>query len=173
MIEGAAIRLRAWKESDLGTMTALRNDVALQAQLLARVRGTEESDVRRWLQERSSGADSLLLVVADRVGDAALGFLQIWGIEPVDRRAELGICLVRQAQGKGFGSESLALVFPYLRDIWGLRKLSLRVRADNSGAIRCYEKVGFEQCGQLRQHVFIDGAWRDLVLMDLFLDKEK
>jgi diamine N-acetyltransferase len=172
MIEGKMIRLRSWKEKDVPTMTEIRNDVPLQAQLLARVRGSDEAQVRRWLQERSSSADSLLFIVADLASDNAIGFMQLTGMDPIDRRAELGICLIRSRQGKGVGSEVLLLALPHLRDSTGLRKLSLRVRADNDAAIRCYARVGFKQCGRLREHVHIEGSWHDLVLMDLFLRHE-
>lgn len=171
MIEGVSICLRPWKEADVPVMMDVRNDVALQAQLLARVRGSDDAQVRRWLQDRSSGADSLLFIVADRQSDAAIGFVQLTGIDTIDRRAELGICLVRQWQGRGAGTEALRLMFPYLRESRGLRKLSLRVRSDNVGAIRCYRSVGFEECGCLREHVYLEGTWHDLVLMDIFLNR--
>ncbi len=169
MIEGVSVRLRPWRDDDLQTITALRNDIALQAQLLARARGSNESQVRLWLQSRSTSTDSLLFIIADALTDATLGFLQLTGIDAVDQRAEVGICLADQAQGRGMGRESLSLLLPYVRDSWGMRKLSLRVRSDNLGAIRCYQHVGFVQCGLLYEHVYFDNAWRDVVLMEIFL----
>ncbi|MBK6961251.1 MAG: GNAT family N-acetyltransferase [Gammaproteobacteria bacterium] len=71
----------------------------------------------------------MFFIVADRATDATLGFLQITDMDLIDRRAELGICLIRESQRRGIGSESLHLVSAYLRDIWNCRKLSLRVRA--------------------------------------------
>lgn len=170
MIESATLRLRVWHESDLSRLTELRNDVALQAQLLARARGSNTVQVREWLQRRSAGPDGRLWIVADRTSDAVLGYVQITDLEPLDRRAELGICLAPEAQGRGLGRETLAALLPHLRDALGLRKLCLRVRADNAAALRCYAGLGFETCGRLRQHVFIDGAWQDLVLMEIFLE---
>jgi diamine N-acetyltransferase len=169
MIDGASIRLRAWRDQDVPVMRVLRNDVALQAQLLARARGSDDSQVRRWLEERSTGDESLLYIIADRENDAALGYLQLTGIDPIDRRAELGICLAPQAQGRHVGRDSLLLLLPHVQETRNLRKVSLRVRADNLSAIRCYQNVGFKQCGLLREHVHIDGAWQDLVLMEIFL----
>ena len=169
MIEGEYIRLRAWQESDVALMTALRNDVDLQAQLLARVRGSQAAQVRDWMERRSTEADSIFFIIADSITDSALGYVQLTGIDLVDRRAELGICLDRAAQGRGSGREALELLMPYVREACGLRKLSLRVRADNVAAIRCYEYVGFEHCGLLRQHVFINDAWTNIVLMEIFL----
>jgi diamine N-acetyltransferase len=169
LTEGRNIRLRRWQEGDLPMLTALRNDVALQAQLLGRVRGSDEAMVRRWVEERSAGVDSLLLMIADRTRDTPLGYVQVTSLDVMDRRGELGICLLPSAQRRGLGRESLTLLMPYLRDTRGLRKLSLRVRSDNEPAIRCYLSVGFEKVGLLREHVFIDGAWHDLVLMEAFL----
>lgn len=170
MIEGKVVRLRGWRESDLQILTEMRNDAALQAQLLARARGSSTPQVRQWLQDRSTDPNGLLLIVASRDDDRTLGYLKCSDMGTVDRRAELGICLHSQAQGRGVGREVLTLVIPYLRDIWSVRKLSLRVRADNSRAIACYERVGFERCGLLRQHVHVDSALRDLVLMEVLLE---
>ncbi len=170
MIEGEGIRLRTWQEKDLPTLTLLRNDVALQAQLLARPRGSGIEQVRNWLADRDSHADRLFFIIADRETDVSLGFVQINDLALIDQRAELGICLAREAQGRGAGGESLRLVCAYLRDTWGLRKISLKVRADNEMAIRCYRRAGFEPCGLLRQHLFIDGKWQDIMLMEHFLE---
>ena len=170
MIDGTGLRLRGWRESDLDVLTEMRNDLALQSELLARPRGSGALQVRQWLQNRAADPQGLLLIVAGRDDDRTLGYLQLTDISAVDRRAELGICLHAQAQGRGVGNEALTLVQPYLRRVWALRKLNLRVRADNARAIACYERVGFLRCGLLRHHVYIDGALRDLVLMEMFLE---
>lgn len=172
MLEGASVRLRPWGEPDVPALMDLRNDVALQAQLLARVRGSGPEQVRTWLKDRSAGAGSLLFVIADRSDDTTLGFVQVTDLDLADRRGELGICLRREAQGRGAGTETIGLLLPYLRSVWNLHKLVLRVRADNAGAIRCYVKAGFAECGRFHEHVFIDGVWCDLVLMERFLARE-
>jgi RimJ/RimL family protein N-acetyltransferase len=170
MIEGPSIRLRAWQERDLPALQVLRNDVALQAQLLARAQGSDIAQVQDWLQRRSNGTDSLLFVIADRHGDDAFGFIQFTGLDPIDRLADLGICLSPAAQGRGAGTEAITLALPYLREVRRTRKLNLRVRCDNERAIRCYQRLGFQQCGTLRQHIFIDGHWQDVLLMEMFLE---
>ena len=170
MIEGELIRLRPWHEEDIPTIMALRNDVALQAKLLARARGSDQSQVRKWLEERSSEAGSLLFIVAERSSDEAVGYLQFTGIDPLDRNADLGICLATAAQSKGFGTEALKLGIVHLRNHLDVRKISLRVRADNPAAIRCYTAIGFEKCGELKDHAFFDANWQTVLLMELFLN---
>jgi RimJ/RimL family protein N-acetyltransferase len=171
MLEGELIRLRTWRDEDLPVLTKLRNDVELQAQLLARARGSRSEQVREWLQARSTHPDSMLFVIAEQSNDEALGFVQVSDLDMVDGRASLGICLVKQARGRGIGSQTIFLLCGYLRDQWHLRKLSLNVRADNDSALRCYDKTGFVRCGLLREHVFISGRWHDVVLMERFLTR--
>jgi len=169
VIEGQSIRLRSWQESDIAAMMALRNDVAMQAKLLARARGSDESQVRQWLEYRSGKDSGILHIIADRASNEPLGYLQITHIDTEDLNADLGICLAPDAQGKGYGSEALRLALTDLRDARGLRKISLRVRSDNQPAIRCYTRLGFEPCGRLKAHFGIDGEWQDVLLMELFL----
>lgn len=169
-LESGLTRLRPWRDSDVPFLTGIRNDVPLQAQLLARARGSDETQVRRWLHDRTAAPGRLLLVIAHAVTDAPLGFVQVSDLDPVDRRGELGIGLAPQAQGAGHGGRALSLLLDHLRVTRGLRKMQLRVRSDNVRAIRCYERAGFERCGLMRSHVHIEGAWRDVVLMERLLE---
>jgi len=169
MIEGQTVRLRSWREDDLQKLTDLRNNIAIQSQLLSRVRGSNCEQTRQWLQKRSSSPDSLILVVVDKSLDIPAGYIQFIEIDSIDQRAKLGICLNYEFQGKGIGSEVLLLAFKYLYDSFAIRKVILEVRADNERAVKCYEKIGFKTCGIFHGHTYIDGRWRDLVLMELFL----
>ena len=169
MLKSATISLRPWQDTDLPILTEMRNDVVLQSKLLARARGSRSEQVREWLQSRSSQNDRMLFIIADCQDNQAQGFIQLNELNLIDRHADLGICLSTQARGRGLGGQAIALLAQYLRDQWSLRKLCLSVRADNTAALRCYEKLGFKRCGLLRQHVFIEGRWQDVVLMEYFL----
>ena len=169
MIEGSRIRLRDWSEADLSALTAWRNDVALQRQLLARVRGSSVDQVREWARERSRGPSSLLQVIATREADQPIGYVQLVGIDDLDQCGDMGICIEPRSQGAGVGREVLSLLIAHACQWRALRKLELRVRADNARAIRCYESVGFIRCGALHARAFVDGAYEDVILMERFL----
>ncbi|NLG24638.1 MAG: GNAT family N-acetyltransferase, partial [Clostridiales bacterium] len=40
-------------------------------------------------------------------------------------------------------------------------------------AIRCYEKCGFQLEGRLRQDIYSDGAYRDLLMMGVLRDERR
>lgn len=164
--------LRQWREADLPCLTALRNDRALQALLLARVRGSDDVQVRQWLRERTVGLYSLLFAVAEMPLDRCIGYVQITGIDWIDRRGDLGICIAPDQQGQGLGTAALRAAFTALRADWGFRKITLRVRLDNLEAIRCYERLGFNHCGVQRQHVRLGGKWLDVSTMELLFDEQ-
>jgi RimJ/RimL family protein N-acetyltransferase len=170
MINGKSVKLRPWREDDIRMLTELRNDIKLQSLLLSRVRGSNPDQTRQWLQQRGSSSDSLLFIVADKEKDVPLGYIQFVDIDPIDRTAKLGICLSRENQGKGIGHEALLLAFTYLFNCWAVRKVILEVSDENKRAIKCYEKIGFFQCGKYLKHKYIDGKWHDLVIMELFFE---
>lgn len=169
MISAVEIRLRAWEENDIPALMSMRNDVALQAMLLSTARGSNESQVRDWLIERSSGTGNRFFVIAEVQTNQPLGYMQFVGIDPVNRNAELGICLSRDAQGKGMGSQALRVAIHELKKTGEIRKITLRVRTDNEIAIKSYQRIGFRRCGLLEKHVNIEGEWLDLILMEFFL----
>lgn len=69
--------------------------------------------------------------------------------------------------GKGIGTEATRMVVD-----WGFRRLNahriwLGVNAENLGAIRCYEKVGFKREGTLREEIFCNGHYVDAIRMSI------
>ena len=51
-------------------------------------------------------------------------------------------------------------------------KLMLRVLAENKGAIRSYEKAGFVKEAYLRDEVFLEGKYKDVIYMAVINEKE-
>jgi diamine N-acetyltransferase len=171
MLESSRVLLRPWEESDLIMLCELRNDVAMQAQLMARPRGATMKQVRQWLTSFETDPQSLLLVLVELSSLQSAGFIQVKNLDPINLRAEIGIGLGTRYQGKGLGSDAIALLGSYLKKNWNLRKLLLQVRSDNSQAIAAYEKCGFCMCGLYQKHLYIEGAWHDVTLMELFLQE--
>lgn len=168
MLEGVHVNLRPWRINDLPMLTAVRNDVVLQGQLLGRPRGSTSEQVQQWLEGFAKDPHSIFMVIADK-SDAMMGFIQVKHIDTLNRSAEIGIGMLGQKTGKGFGTESIRLIAQYLKHNWNLRKIILQVRSDNSVAMSAYKKLGFASCGQYREHVFIEGQWRDISMMELFV----
>lgn len=98
------------------------------------------------------------------------GFAGLVNVDSKSAVAELYIFLHSDFFSKGLGSEFLKQLLSYGAFELNLRKVSLFVTADNTNAISYYEKNGFEIEGMLRKHVWFRGAYRDRVIMSIFLD---
>jgi RimJ/RimL family protein N-acetyltransferase len=170
MLQGDKLVLRAWRESDLATLAELRNDIDLQALLMTQARPNSIERVRHWLVERSSREDMVFFVVVSRRDDAVLGYVQVAGIDLVHGVGELGICLSPSAQGGNLAQEACQLLERYLVQTLSLRKLTLKVLADNARAITFYLKSGYREVGRMERQFLIDGQYEDVVIMERFLD---
>lgn len=100
--------------------------------------------------------------------DRIIGTVQLVGIHPVHQHAEVSIRIGDQGdREKGGGTEALRLLARIGFDHLNLHRIFTYVWADNERAIRAYAKAGFEREGLLRQHVFIQGEWKDVVVMGI------
>ena len=106
--------------------------------------------------------------IRPKTHDTIIGYVQLWSIDPVHRSAILGLRIGDPAnRGRGFGSDALQLAIAYCWRHLNISRISLMVFANNAGAVALYTKHGFSIEGRLRQAVFIDGQWLDVLLMGL------
>lgn len=169
MLEGQGIELRGWREADLNTLCELRNDLALQDLLLAQARPSSPERVRRWLIDKSDQEQALFFVIAERGAGQCLGYVQLVNMRVLHGTAELGICLAPAAQGRGVGRAALQLLEGYAQRVFALRKIILQVLAEQ-GAAEFYRRVGYREVGRLQAHVFQNGQYRDVFLMERLLE---
>jgi RimJ/RimL family protein N-acetyltransferase len=166
-MQGKLVRLRAYEKSDADAL----------------FRWFSDEDVTRWLgppnfpsrahQERfielasTPGDDAKYFAIetldGKLIGDCGLRFID-WK----SRKAEFFITIGEKPfWGKGFGSDALRIVIRLAFDKMNLNRLWLSVLVDNPRAVRCYEKCGFVREGLLRQESYVDGKYRDVLMMAL------
>ena len=72
---------------------------------------------------------------------------------------------------KGFGTEATALTVSYGFEVVNLESIQLGVNADNSRAVRAYEKVGFVHEGCRRKFIYRNRRYDDLVVMSIIREE--
>ena len=108
------------------------------------------------------------MIICETETDAPVGSVYVRDIDHAHKKAEYGIFIGDPgARGKGYGTAAARLMIQYCFEELGLLRLFLRVYADNFAAIRSYEKAGFEREAYLREDVYINGQYRDIVLMGI------
>lgn len=83
------------------------------------------------------------------------------------RHTELGIDILPEFQGRGYGSEAISWALDYAFRRAGLHRVRVRAFGWNEGAIRLYERLGFVHEGREREAFWYEGRWWDGVEMSL------
>src|SRR5262249_31430575 len=104
------------------------------------------------------------------VDGAIAGLVQYWEEpEPKYRHAGIDIFVDPSRHGTGVGTEAVRLVVAHLFEVQHHHRLIIDPAVGNAAAVRCYEKVGFQPVGVMRQaERDADGqGWHDALLMEL------
>jgi RimJ/RimL family protein N-acetyltransferase len=118
-------------------------------------------DAKLWVQQLVD-QDYAWVIQTDKL----IGHVRLHQVNLSDRRASFAIGIDEPAcLGKGLGPEAITLVQNFAFSELNLHRLSLRVLACNTRAIRAYEKCGFKIEGKEREAALIDGTWHDDVMM--------
>ena len=168
MLRGAKVALRAIEREDLRRLWELRNDEAVEALAYGPPLPHSMAEIEAWFDKRLQDADAHVFVI--EAGGEVVGTCNLRDIDPVNRRAEVGISLSRGASGKGYGSDSIRVLLRLaFRDL-NLHKVCLDTLASNEPALRAYRACGFVEEGRLRQHEWFEGRYDDLVMMGILRD---
>lgn len=99
-------------------------------------------------------------------GKGYIGHIRLHSLHSIDRRAALAIWIEDpEAQGKGLGTEAIALVLQHAFGTLGLHRVGIRVLAINLRAIRAYQACGFVLEGRERDTARLGGIWHDDLIL--------
>jgi RimJ/RimL family protein N-acetyltransferase len=84
--------------------------------------------------------------------------------------AQLGTFILPSWRGRGVGQALFHETRRFAHSV-GYRRLVIQVRASNDSALAFYRRLGFVDCGRLREQVLIDGKYDDEIILELFLDR--
>lgn len=108
------------------------------------------------------------LSVAELETNAAVGFVQAFGMDIVDRYAHLRMYIEPSRQHLGYGLEAGLLFTRHMFYNYGLRKLYAEVFEHNSTTLKWLERIGFVEEGRLRQHTWYRDRYWDMVVLALY-----
>lgn len=79
------------------------------------------------------------------------------------RCTEIGIDIIPEHQGKGYGGEAINWSLDYAFRLAGLHRVKIRGFEWNAGALRLYERLGFVNEGREREACWHEGRFWDSV----------
>jgi RimJ/RimL family protein N-acetyltransferase len=124
----------------------------------------------RWfenLQGRLERQEDVYLAI-DTLDGVHIGNVGLHRIDWKNRNAELGITIGEKSYwGQGYGTDAVLTMLNLAFREMNLHRVFLRVDADNARGIRCYEKVGFQHEGTLREVGFRESKYFDQYMMSI------
>lgn len=167
MLNGNRVCLRAARRDDMVAFCRYNNDVEVELagggdppipQSLERMLAEFDTEVAK------GGRNGAGFVI--EADDHCIGQCALFQFDETARTAALGIVIGdKDYWGKGYGREALQLLLDYAFRLRNLRRVWLTVNGRNERAMRAYRACGFVEEGRLRQHVWSNGAYDDLVYM--------
>lgn len=160
---GIYLRLMTWEDTDL--IVRWRNNDAVRKNFIYQELFSRESH-ENWIRTRVETGQVVQMIICDIKTSAPLGSVYIRDIDRRHNKAEYGIFIGESdARGRGVGTAAARLMLQYCFEEEGLHRVYLRALAGNAPAIRSYEKAGFVREGCLRDDVFLDGQYVDIIWM--------
>ena len=121
-----------------------------------------EAEAKRWVESITEHSHAWMVEHEGRL----LGEVRLDALDQHDARARLAIGFYDPDKlGKGLGREVIRLMLAHAFGALGLHRVSLRVVAYNTRAIRCYSACGFVVEGREREAALVSGERHDDIIM--------
>ncbi len=158
------LKIEKFTQDHIPTYYQWRNDdsVAIfdQTEFL-RPRSFEE--IEAWAQKMVDGYTFLV-----SVDDKPIGTIALMNVDTRNRHAELAIVIGdKNYWSLGYGTKMLRQLIDYAFEGLNLRRVYLRVFSFNKRAIGLYEKFGFIHEGTMREMLYRDGQYHDVLIFGL------
>jgi aminoglycoside 6'-N-acetyltransferase len=124
------------------------------------------------LRDKADGTEGVVPFAIEHDGEL-VGLIEYHEEDdPMYRHAGIDLFLSEHVHGQGLGTDAVRTLARYLIDERGHHRIIIDPAADNTAAIRAYEKVGFRAVGVMRRYERLPGGdWHDGLLMDLLADE--
>lgn len=168
MYEGKLVRLRALENEDIMRTHDFVNDYqTMRGVMSGMLYPSSYSDEQRWTDGQSSYTRGeyqfAVETKEDRIFIGRCGFIHVdWK----NRLAELGIMIGdSDFRGKGYGTDAVQVLCDFGFRELNLHKVKATVFDFNTAAIKAYEKCGFVREGLLKNELFREGSYHDVIVM--------
>ena len=164
LLQTDRIFLRAPEPSDLDFLYLFENDTRLWPVSLS-VAPFSRDMLRQYLDNALSdiyATRQMRFMVCLKDTETVIGTIDLFDFEPLHQRAGVGIALVTEHRGNGYGQEALELVVAYAQGALHLHQLYCSVAVSNLGSRRMFEQAGFNHVGIRRDWLKTNQGWQDV-----------
>lgn len=128
--------------------------------------------VQRWFDHINTDSSRIDLLICLQETNEPIGDIALNDIDHLNRSASIRIAIFnKEYWGNGYGTEAMSLLLEHGFENLNLHRVGLDVFSFNKRGIKSYEKLGFKQEGIIRDKLFYDGEYHDLIMMGVLKEE--
>lgn len=173
---GSKTILRPVELSDAPTLTRWMNDPVTRLYLTRRLPLTElnEKSFIEKISTLSVAPSSIVLIIEDKECRKPVGVMGLHDIHWINRKAVTGTVIGEESyRGKGYATDAKMILLKYAFEDLGLHKITSHAFAANQKSIDYSKRCGYKVEAILRDEIFHEGTWVDMVSLACFYDDWK
>ena len=164
-ITGNQIYIRPITEQDTDNIIRWRNSDSVRPYFIYQKPFTKEGHLK-WLKDMIYSGNGFQFIVCRTEDDKPIGSTYLRDYDKECRKAEYGVFIGEaEEKGKGIGTEMLKLTMQFAFQEVKLHKVFARAFSDNLPSVKSFLHEGFQQEAYLKDEVYINGEYRDIVFL--------
>jgi len=162
------IYLRALEPSDYLISHKWRNDPFIQDGVTGNKVFVSSEQERLWIENSIKDKESIRLAICLKEDDRYIGNTYMINIDWINRTCQAPIFIGDPAvRGKGLAVQARLQMLTFAFFERNMNKVWAHVLSENNASIKMNEKVGFKKEGILRQHIYKNGAFKDIIVLSV------
>lgn len=166
-IRGERVGLRPVTQADIAVLEAWKNDATISGSYnmfgLQPTNGLESRFQAHGLLDDGRGTLMIVTLAGEVVGSISYHEVR-YGPNAASRAYNIGLSVVPDQRGSGYGAEAQRLLAEYLFQTFPIARVEAQTDVTNLAEQRALEKAGFTREGVLRKAQWRAGDWHDLVV---------
>ena len=173
MYSGKLIRLREVRKEDLEKVLHGINNPEVRSGITQGIPYPFTlKDEDKWLESHSALNDTYGFAVETLEDSRYIGSCSVNKVDWKNSIVEVGIAITDSDYlSRGYGTDAMKTLIRFIFNEMNIHKVKLGVYSFNKRAIRSYEKCGFRVEGVLRDEIYREGKYHDIITMGILRDE--
>lgn len=166
ILKGKFVTLRPIEEEDLEFIRTMLNDPWMESMIVGWSYAISKKDQKQWYSNFKN-SDNQLRFIIETDADGVVGFTGLKNIDWKNGTAEGGGMRVakRENMSRGIATDAYMTLLRYAFYELRLHRINGSVLGHNPASIRATAKVGFKQEGIVRECIYKNGIYHDMILL--------